>query len=251
MMPRRAAPRAMSACLSALQSGDEQTMPGNRHDDPRANDDLAERLARCYTGAVHDVLRARGLANFVLPPSIVPLDLTMVAAGPVFTVRGRPDASASPHETLLRWTELLSRAPKGHVVMVQGNDSERALMGELSAETLQFRGVRGYVVDGGCRDTAFIRRIGFPVFCDKATPLDIVGAWVPVAYDEPISFGQAVVHPGDHVLADCDGIVVIPGVIANEVVAAAEAAIETEDKVRAAILSGVDPQQAYLEHGKF
>ena len=106
----------------------------------------------------------------MLPPSIVPLDLAMVAAGPVFTVRGRPDASVSPHETLLRWTELLSRPPAGHVVMVQGNDSERALMGELSAETLQFRGVRGYIVDGGCRDTAFIRKLGFPVFCDKATP---------------------------------------------------------------------------------
>jgi regulator of RNase E activity RraA len=135
--------------------------------------------------------------------------------------------------------------------MVQGNDGERALMGELSAETLQFRGVRGYIVDGGCRDTAFIRRIGFPVFCDKATPLDIVGAWVPVAYDEPISFAQVVVRPGDQVLADCDGIVVIPGAVACDVVAAAEAAMQTEDKVRAAILSGVDPQQAYLAHGKF
>ena len=142
----------------------------------------------------------------------------MVAAGPVFTVRGLPDATVSAHESLLRWTELLSRAPKGHVVMVQGNDAERALMGELSAETLQFRGVRGYIVDGGCRDTAFIRRLGFPVFCDKATPRDIVGAWVPVAYDEPISYGQVVVRPGDHVLADCDGIVVIPRAIAEGVV---------------------------------
>jgi len=220
-------------------------------DDLPADGDLAARLARCYTGVVFDVLRARGIAGCILPPSIVALDRAMVAAEPVFTVRGRPDASVSPHETLLRWTELLSRAPKGHVVMVEGNDAERALMGELSAETLQFRGVRGYIVDGGCRDTAFIRRIGFPVFCDKATPRDIVGAWMPVAYDEPISYGQVVVRPGDHVLADCDGIVVIPGAIAAAVVAEAEAAMRTEDQVRAAILSGVDPQQAYLDHGKF
>jgi len=220
-------------------------------DDLPADGDLAARLARCYTGVVFDVLRARGIAGCILPPSIVALDRAMVAAGPVFTVRGRPDASVSPHETLLRWTELLSRAPRGHVVMVEGNDAERALMGELSAETLQFRGVRGYIVDGGCRDTAFIRRIGFPVFCDKATPRDIVGAWMPVAYDEPISYGQVVVRPGDHVLADCDGIVVIPGAIAAAVVAEAEAAMRTEDQVRVAILSGVDPQQAYLDHGKF
>lgn len=212
---------------------------------------LAERLARCYSGVIYDVLRARSHTQCIVSPQIVPLDVAMVAAGPVFTVRGLPDATVSAHESLLRWTELLSRAPPGHVVMVQGNDAERALMGELSAETLQFRGVRGYIVDGGCRDTAFIRRLGFPVFCDKATPRDIVGAWVPVAYDEPINFGQVVVRAGDHVLADCDGIVVIPAAMAAEVIAAAEVAMATEDKVRAAILSGVDPQQAYLDHGKF
>jgi 4-hydroxy-4-methyl-2-oxoglutarate aldolase len=215
------------------------------------DDDLSARLARCYTGVVYDVLRGRGITECVLPASIVPLDLGMVAAGPVFTVRGMPDATVSAHESLLRWTELLSRAPKGHVVMMQGHDAERALMGELSAETLQFRGVRGYIVDGGCRDTAFIRKIGFPVFCDKATPRDIVGAWVPVTYQEPVSYGQVVVRPGDYVLADCDGIVVIPGAIAAEVIEAAGAAMRTEDQVRAAILSGVDPQQAYLDHGKF
>ncbi len=219
--------------------------------DLTGDNDLADRLARCYTGAIYDVMRVRGIVECILPPTILGLDRTMVAAGPVFTVRGRPDASISPHETLLRWTELLSRAPRGRVVMVEGNDSTRALMGELSAETLQFRGVRGYIVDGGCRDTAFIRELGFPVFCDKATPRDIVGAWVPVAYGEPISFGQVVVRSGDFVLADCDGVVVIPAAIATEVIAAAEKAIRTEDKVRAAILSGVDPQQAYLDHGKF
>ena len=212
---------------------------------------LADRLAGCYTGVVYDMLRARGITECILPSTIVPLDREMVAAGPVFTVRGMPDATVSPHDTLLRWTELLSRSPKGHVVMVQGHDAERALMGELSAETLQFRGVRGYIVDGGCRDTGFIRKIGFPVFCDKATPRDIVGAWVPVAYDEPISYGQVVVRPGDYVLADCDGIVVIPKAIAEDVVRDALEAMSTEDRVRAAILSGVDPQQAYLDHGKF
>ena len=219
--------------------------------DPTPASSMTERLARCYSGVVYDMLRERGHTQCVLPSTIVPLAAGMVAAGPVFTVRGQPDASVSAHESLLRWTEFLSRAPAGHVVMMQGHDAERALMGELSAETLQFRGVRGYVVDGGCRDTAFIRRLGFPVFCDKATPRDIVGAWVPVAYDEPISYAQVVVRPGDYVLADCDGIVVVPSAVAAEVIDAAVAAMATEDKVRAAILSGVDPQQAYLDHGKF
>ncbi|MEO7337633.1 MAG: RraA family protein [Caldimonas sp.] len=229
----------------------EGASPGRKPKRRDAADDLSARLARCYTGVVYDMLRARGITECVLPASIVPLDPAMLAAGPVFTVRGRPDASLSAHETLLRWTEFLSRSPPGSVVMMQGHDAERALMGELSAETLQFRGVRGYIVDGGCRDTAFIRRLGFPVFCDKATPRDIVGAWVPVEYGEPISYGQVVVRTGDYVLADCDGIVVIPSDIAADVIDAALIAMQTEDKVRAAILSGVDPQQAYLAHGKF
>jgi len=233
----------------ALHCGEEDSSM-DAIDSGRAAD-LAGQLARCYTGVVYDVMRGRGHTGCVLPPTIVPLDVGMVAAGPVFTVQGRPDTTVSPHESLLRWTGFLARAPKGHVVMMQGHDAERALMGELSAETLQFRGVRGYIVDGGCRDTAFIRKIGFPVFCDKATPRDIVGAWVPAAFDEPISFGQVVVRPGDYVLADCDGIVVIPSAIAEEIIGEALAAMRTEDKVRAAILSGVDPQQAYLEHGKF
>jgi len=212
---------------------------------------LADRLARCYTGVIYDVLRERGLTSCVLPGAIVPLDRAMVAAGPVWTVRGAPDASLTPHETLLRWTGFLSKAPAGHVVMMQGHDDQRALMGELSAETLQHRGVRGYIVDGGCRDTAFIRRIGFPVFCDKATPRDIVGAWAPVAYGEPISYGQVVVRSGDWVLADCDGIVVIPAAMAADVIDAASTAMAKEDQVRTAILAGVDPQEAYRRYGKF
>src|SRR5690349_10592014 len=140
--------RGRSGAGAEATRGDDRTMTP-APDATNTGDGLAERLARCYTGVVYDVLRDRGIVQCILPPSIVPLDRAMVAAGPVFTVRGRPDASVSAHESLLRWTELLSRAPRGHVVMVQGNDGERALMGELSAETLQFRGVRGYIVDGG------------------------------------------------------------------------------------------------------
>lgn len=60
-----------------------------------------------------------------------------------------------------------------------------------------------------------------------------------------------MVRPRDFVLADCDGVVVIPAAMAAEVIASASAAMRTEYKVRAAILSGVDPQQPYLDHGKF
>ena len=214
-------------------------------------DSVTSRLEQGYSGAVYDVLRARGFPDQVLPAAIRPLDPTRKLVGRVFTVEGRPDPHLDAHESLLAWTEFLSRAPSGHVVICQPNDSTLAHMGELSAETLHFRGVRGYVVDGGCRDTDFILKLGFPVFCSFTTPKDIVAKWVPDRFGEPITIGDVTVCTGDFLIGDRDGVVVIPGRIAEEVVAKTEEAVRTENKVRSAILAGMDPQAAYLKYGKF
>ena len=212
---------------------------------------LTERLANCYSGIIYDIMRDMGLAPAVLPPEIRPLDPALKIAGPVFTMRGRPDKTVDAHTTLLEWTGFLSKAAAGHVVVCQPQDSVRALMGELSAETLKFRGVLGYLVDGGARDVSFIRDIGFPVFCSFTTPIDIVANWVPEAFNEPITIGNVVIRPGDYILGDQDGVVVIPADKVESVLDRAETAISTENKVRAAILAGEDPQQAYLKYGKF
>lgn len=212
---------------------------------------LAERLQECYSGAVYDVMRDIGLAPRVLSRSIVGLTKDMKAAGPVFTVRGRPDNTVSAHESLLAWTGLLSKAPAGHVVVCQPQDDVRALMGELSAETLKLRGVRGYIVDGGCRDTSFIETEGFPVFCRYTTPIDIVAGWIPEAFDEPVTIGNVVINAGDYILADRDGIVVIPKGDAEYVITKTEEVIRTESALRQAIRGGQDPQEAYLQYGKF
>ncbi len=69
----------------------------------------------------------------------------------------------------------------------------RAMMGRLSAETLQYRGVKGYIVDGACRDIDFILKIGFPVCFTYYTPRDIVAYWRPDGFDVPIRIG--IRHP--------------------------------------------------------
>lgn len=212
---------------------------------------LGERLEKCYSGAVYDVLRERGITNTVLPKDLRPLDPSKKLAGPVFTVAGSPKEGMDGHETLLRWTEFLSAAPKGHVVISTGNDNELALMGELSAETLQYRGVKGYVTDGGCRDCDFIINIGFPVMSRFYTPRDIVGAWTPDRFETTLDFCGVSVSPGDYIIADIDGAVVIPGKIAEEVISEVEVVMQTENKVRKAILEGVSPKDAYLRYGKF
>ena len=213
--------------------------------------DLIARLEKTYTGVVHDVMRAMGLRDFTLPPEIRPLVPGPVLAGVVATVSGRVDPNADPHQTLLGWTGLLSKARADTVLICQPNNSAVAHMGELSAETLKRKGVRGYVADGGCRDVGFILELGFPVWCRYFTPRDIVGYWLPDRFDQAITIGPVTITPGDLALGDRDGMVILPAARAEEIVAAAETAIGTENLVRKAILEGVDPQEAYLQHGKF
>ncbi len=213
--------------------------------------DLTQRLLACYASAVHDVLRAMGHANCVLPPDIRPLDATQKLAGEIYTINGRYDTSLDAHHTLLEWTGLLSKAPKGKVLICQPNTREIALMGELSAETLQRKSVLGYIADGGCRDVDFILKLGFPVFCSFYTPKDIVARWVPESMGEPITIGGVRIRSGDYVLADRDGVVIIPGEVALDVVTETENVMQKENKVRSAILGGMDPQEAYRQFGKF
>lgn len=214
-------------------------------------DEYAGRLEACYSGAVYDVLRAMGHPDQVLPQDIRPLLPERKLAGRIYTISGNAKPNLDGHQTLLSWTELLSRAPKGSVVMVQPNDLTMAHMGELSSETLQFRGVRGYIVDGGCRDSDFIKRIGFRVWCRYFTPVDIVGRWEAETFGEPITIGGVTIRTGDYVLADFDGAVIIPGGLVDEVTRRVEEVLKTESLVRKAILEGVDPKEAYLKYGKF
>jgi 4-hydroxy-4-methyl-2-oxoglutarate aldolase len=212
---------------------------------------LSDRLSRCYASAVHDVLRSLGHDNCVLPHEIRPLDLKHVLAGEVWTVSGHIDRTRSAHETLLEWTGLLSKAPPGKVVVCQPNNHEVALMGELSAAALQLKGVRGYVVDGGCRDAAMVEQIGFPVWCSFYTPSDIVARWIPDSFGAPITIGTVTISSGDYIIADRDGVVVIPVAMAETVIARTEEVMGTEGEVRRHILAGMDPQEAYKRYGKF
>lgn len=214
-------------------------------------DPLAARLARCYTGAVHDVLRMLGHESIVLPPEIKPIVPGMRVAGPAWTVSGHVHRKLGRDETLRAWCTLLSRAPAGHVVVCQPNTRDIALMGELSAQTLKARGILGYVVDGGSRDTDEVVQHGFPVFCSFFTPADIACRWLPDRFGEPVTIGAVTISTGDYVLGDRDGVVVIPAAIIGEVVARTEEVVATESEMRRALIAGMDPVAAYDKYGKF
>ncbi|MBK5933504.1 regulator of RNase E activity RraA [Rhodovulum imhoffii] len=212
---------------------------------------ITERLGQCYTGVVHDILRGMGVRNFTLPHEITPLIPQTPLCGPAFTIEGHPDDTADPHETLLAWTGLLSTAPAGHVWVCQPHTHDIAQMGELSAETLKNKGVRGCVLDGLARDTHFLIDIGFQCWRRGHTPRDIVGRWLPVATGHMIHIGDVAIANGDFLLGDRDGMVRVPRAVVAEVTEKATEAMQTESKVRKAILGGTDPQKAYLKYGKF
>lgn len=213
--------------------------------------DRIDALRGCYTSVIHDVMRGRGLRNFTLPPRLRPLQPEITLAGPAWTVEGRIDETADPHETLLAWTGLLSRAPAGHIWTAQPHNQTVAQMGELSAETLHRKGVLGVVADGALRDTNFILRLGFPCWGTFHTPRDVVGVWLPTATEVEIMIDDVAIAPGDWLHGDRDGMVRLPAALVDEIIPEAVAAMTTESKVRAAILDGVDPQEAYLKWGKF
>ena len=212
---------------------------------------LAARLRACYSGAVHDVLRAMGFERVVLPPSIKAIDPATRLAGPVWTVAGHLDRTKSRDETLLAWCTLLSKAPSEHVVVCQPHNHEIALMGELSAQTLKARGVLGYVVDGGSRDTELVLAQGFPVFCAFLTPADIVERWIPDRFGEPVTIGDVTIATGDFLLGDRDGVVAIPRRVVDAVLTRTEEVVATESEMRRALIGGMDPVEAYRRYGKF
>jgi regulator of RNase E activity RraA len=116
---------------------------------------------------------------------------------------------------------------------------------------LAARGVLGYVVDGGSRDTDLVLEQGFPVFCAFLTPADVVERWAADRFGDPITIGTATVRTGDYLLGDRDGVVIIPRDTIEEVIAKTEEVVATESEMRKALVGGMDPVEAYNRFGKF
>ena len=212
---------------------------------------MKERFEALYTAALADVLDARGLHRQTLPHSIRPLAPGMRLAGPAFTIEGGPVEVENYDDALRRVLVMLGEIPTGHVAVYSCKHDQSAHLGELSVTSLKARGVAGAVLDGGCRDIRFILEEGFPVFTRHVTPEDSTWRWQLRATQLPILIGGVQVEPGDWVVGDDDGVVVVPAAIAGDVLADAEAKAATENQVRAAVREGVLPLAAYERHGTF
>jgi 4-hydroxy-4-methyl-2-oxoglutarate aldolase len=213
--------------------------------------ELAARFAAVYTGALTDVLDRHGYRQQTLPHALRPLRAGMRLAGPAFCIEGRPRPGVGYDESIRSVLAMLGEVPPGCVAVYQTYDATSAHLGELSVTSLKGRGCAGAVIDGGCRDVEYVLREEFPVFCRYTTPQDCVGRWEVVATEVPVTIGGVRVDPGDYVVADFDGVVVVPAAVLEAVLAEAEEVVTTESEIRTAVRAGALPLAAYERYGKF
>lgn len=213
---------------------------------------IAARFNALYTGALTDVLDRHGYLSQTLPHELAPLRPGMRMAGPAFPIEGRPHPGHDYDTSIRKILEMLGAVPSGYVAAYQTNDTTAAHFGELSATSLKSRGCAGVVLDGGCRDVEFILGEDFPVFARYTTPQDCVVRWELLGRgDVTIMIGGVRVAPGDWIVADHDGIVVVPGEEVEAVLAEAEDKASTESEIRAAVRAGSLPLEAYERYGTF
>ena len=211
---------------------------------------IADRFKRLYAAAVADALDDLGLRHQALSHAISPLDPGMVVAGPAFTIVGRPDASMDTKTRM--GPVVIDHFRPGVVAMYDtSGESVTGVWGELWSAGAASRGCVGAVVDGGIRDTGFIRRAGFTIFSRFKAPYDAVGRFTVVDYECPATVGGVRVHPGDYVFGDEDGVLVIPAEVTIDVLERAERVGEKENVIRAEIKPGTSLVELYRTHGKF
>jgi regulator of RNase E activity RraA len=209
-------------------------------------------LAALYTGAVADILDELGLREQCLPTDIRPLSDDMKVAGPVYTVRGRSRAADDGRDPRYRQMDMLEAIFPGAVVVIDPGDETRAAhWGELMSHTAKAKGAAGVVIAGGVRDTPEILKLGFACFRRYHSPLTAVYRYDITDFAVPIRIGGVAIAPGDFVLGDVDGILVLPKAAVDEVIARAGSIREREDIVRRALDQGGSIRDLFEQHRVF
>ncbi len=173
------------------------------------------------SGAMHNAREIEGIRS---------IREGMKLAGPAFTVRTLAGDWAKP-------VRAIDHAKPGDVIVIDAGSKPPAVWGELASHSCRTKGIAGVVIDGAIRDVAEIRQLGFPAFARYIVP----AAGDPKGHGEmdvPIIVGNRRVCPGDWIVADDDGVIVIPKAEAVEVANRAQDVLERENRLRAEIDAG-------------
>ncbi|MBV8870776.1 MAG: RraA family protein [Acetobacteraceae bacterium] len=210
---------------------------------------------RLFTAVIGDVMDRHGLTRQFLPPEIRALDPDSVLAGramPVLEADCCGDAighsgEADPFGLMLRALDDLG---PGEVYVATGGSPRYALWGGLMSTRAQSLGAHGAVMDGFHRDTREIRKLGFPVFSRGAYAQDQRLRGRVIDFRCTVEFRNGVrVAPGDVIVGDIDGVLVIPREHVQDVVRRSVEKVAGEEEVRRAILRGERTEAVFARTG--
>lgn len=215
------------------------------------HDLAAQARAKLYTAVLSDTLDALGVTEQAMRPGIRPLDDSLVLCGRARTAIYAETFHLAPDENPYELEiALVDDLKPGDVAVFACGGSDRiAPWGELLSTASRARGAVGCVTDGFVRDVTRIRAMGFPVFHGGIAPLDSRGRGKVVAIDVPVRCGGVLIHPGDLVFGDVDGVVAVPQALAQEAVARALAKVDGENVTRRELEQGRLLREVYEKYG--
>ncbi len=210
-----------------------------------------ERLQHVYVAVVSDALDALGLRHQVMAPRVRPLYVEARVVGRAHPIHFRPaERIPSQEEYHFMEIEAMDSLQPGEVyVAALGDAPSCALWGELFSTCAQARGATGAVIDGPVRDSGMIIAKPFPVFATDFCAADAAGRAEAIAHNVPITCGGVLVQPGDYILAEYDGVVVIPHQHIEAVLQPAEVKVRGENTVRAELAAGDKMRTVFERHG--
>ena len=211
---------------------------------------LSEIRERLYTAVLSDVLDELGFRHQAMPPSIRPLDDSLVLAGFARTGSYREVYRVVPDENPyeLEMALIDDLRPDDVAVFGCGGSSRIAPWGELLTTASRARGAVGCVTDGFVRDVRQIRNLRFPVFHGGIAPLDSKGRGMVAEIDVPIHCAGVAVAPGDLIVGDADGLVVVPRAVEAQAVARAFEKVSSEDRTREELAAGAKLKDVFAKY---
>ena len=188
---------------------------------------------------VADVMTYMGLTQQVLSPAFITLTNTVKIAGPAICAKGRVDAG----DQALTTFGLDDSIYPGGIVIIDSNEcTEGALIGDNMTTSMTNKGAIGFIVDGGIRDSDELSQQKLPVYYKYKSPINAHKFFSFTGFEVPITvdgvWGPVNIKPGDLIIADADGISIIPLAHAEQIIADSEIHLQTENTIKAALLAG-------------